>query len=171
MLYFYHLLFTKNHVFLVLHKTANVPGLCSEKLRIYDQKDVDSSALKCSWMLHHRTSSRKANSPSQPTAGQQAHPNSPLICCHKAPIPFLSTISIFQHCRADVSITFWYPSLTCVWMLVCPHSCSLKSEFKGLEKWPRPQAALQSITSNFFVLLSGTQQHTLGIWLMWMIGL
>lgn len=79
MLYFYHLLFTKDHVFLILHKTANVPGLCSEELRIYDQKDVDSSALKCSWMLHQRTASRKINRPSQPTAGQQAHDNTGLI--------------------------------------------------------------------------------------------
>lgn len=34
----------------------------------------------------------------------------------------------FQHCSADASITFWYPSLMCVWMLICPYSCSLKSE-------------------------------------------
>jgi len=45
MLYFYHLLFTKCHVFLILHKTANVPGLCPEKLMIYDQKDVEFFSL------------------------------------------------------------------------------------------------------------------------------
>lgn len=43
MLYFYHLLFTKCHVFLILHKTANVPE--TEKLMIYDQKDVEFFSL------------------------------------------------------------------------------------------------------------------------------
>lgn len=44
MLYFYHLLFTKRHVFLILHKAANVPG--PENLTSYDEKDVNFSALK-----------------------------------------------------------------------------------------------------------------------------
>lgn len=48
MLYFYHLLFIKCHVFLILHKTANVPGPSPEKFMIYNQKDVDFSALKLS---------------------------------------------------------------------------------------------------------------------------
>lgn len=106
-----------------------------------------------------------------PLLASKPTPTHPLFVAIKPQSISFPRFPFFQHCRADVSITFWYPSLTCVWMLVCPHSCSLKSEFKGLEKWPRPQAALQSITSNFFVLLSGAQQHTLGIWLMWMIGL
>jgi len=45
MLYFYHLLFTKCHVFLTLHKTANVPDPCPEELTIHEQTDVDFSAL------------------------------------------------------------------------------------------------------------------------------
>lgn len=64
MLYFCHLLFTEDHVFLILHKTANVPGLCPEKLRIYDQKDVDSSALKCSCYITEQPAEKLTDHPS-----------------------------------------------------------------------------------------------------------
>lgn len=94
MLYFYHLLFTKCHVFLILHETANVPGSCPEKLTIYDQKEVDFSAFKPSWMLHHRITSRNVNRPFQSTVGQTSpRQHWGLICYCKARISFHSIIS------------------------------------------------------------------------------
>lgn len=116
MLYFYHLLFTRCHVFLILHKTANVPGPFPENLVIYDQNEVESSALKPSWLLHHWTSSRNVKCLSQPAADQiklRQHWGLipylyPLICCLS-----ITSIPLLPHSGADVYIMICYTSVMC----------------------------------------------------------
>lgn len=100
-------------VCLILHKTANVPGPFPENLVIYDQNEVESSALKPSWLLHHWTTSRNFNCLSQPAADQinlrqhwgLIHYLYPLICCLS-----ITSIPLLPHSGADVYIMICYTS-------------------------------------------------------------